>query len=374
MSLGEAIVTLRRANGLTQQELADRAEITQAALSRYENELRSPDASAISTLAEALGVTAEFLQRADRADGAFMIEAHMRRRATARPTVWRQLEAKLNVYRQHLEAVAETVDLVPRLSLPTFDPMEYGPDEAARMVRMQWRMPAGPVRGLTRWLESAGCLIVIEDFGSAAGGSRVDGLSQWSSDAPVVLVNERAPTDRLRLTLAHELGHICLHSDELGGDPEDEANSFAAEFLMPAAAIRADLRNLDLGRLHLLKRQWGVSMQALIERAHHLGTLAPAKRTSLYKALSKRGWRTEEPLSDELPPEQPTLVHRLVDALSDAGLTRSETRHVIGITESADSPPPFAEHAFAPAARRLTVVDKNPQQRSTGSRDRDVCF
>lgn len=350
MSLGEAIVTLRRAKGLTQQALADSAEITQAALSRYENELRSPDAAALATLAEALGVTAEFLQRAERADGAFMIEAHMRRRATAKPTVWRRLEAKLNVCRQHLEAVTETVDLVPRLSLPTFDPMEYAPDEAARMVRMQWRMPAGPVRGLTRWLESAGCLIIAEDFGSLKGGSRVDGLSQWSGDAPVMLVNERAPTDRLRLTLAHELGHICLHSGELGGDPEDEANDFAAEFLMPAAAIRPDLRNLDLGRLHLLKRQWGVSMQALIERAHHLGTLAPTRRTSLYKALSKRGWRTKEPLSDELAPEQPTLVGRLVNALSDAGLTPIEIHQIVGSSPTALLPPSFLSQPFLSVA------------------------
>ncbi len=355
MSLGEAIVTLRRASGLTQQKLADRAKITQAALSRYENELRSPDAATVATLAKSLGVTAEFLQRAERAEGAFMIDAHMRRRATAKPTVWRRLEAKLNVYRQHLEAITETVDLVPRLSLPTFDPMEYAPDEAARMVRMQWRMPAGPVRGLARWLESAGCLIVAEDFGSTGGG-RVDGLSQWSGDAPVMLVNERVATDRLRLTLAHELGHICLHSGELADDPEDEANRFAAELLMPAAAIRADLRNLDLGRLHLLKRRWGVSMQALIERAHHLGTLAPAKRTSLYKALSKRGWRTKEPLSDELPPEQPALARRLVVALADAGLAESETRRIIGIAESADTLPPFAEHTIAPSTPRLTVV------------------
>lgn len=361
MSLGEAIVTLRRANGLTQRDLADRANITQAALSRYENELRSPDAAAVAKLADSLGVTAEFLRRAERPDGAFMIDAHMRRRATAKPTVWRRLEARLNVYRQHLEAITETVDLVPRLSLPTFDPMDYAPDEAARMVRMQWRMPAGPVRGLTRWLESAGCLIISEDFGSVAGGGRVDGLSQWSSDAPVMLVNVRAPTDRLRLTLAHELGHICLHSGKLGGDPEDEANSFAAEFLMPAAAIRADLRNIDLGRLHLLKRHWGVSMQALIERAHHLGTLAPAKRTSLYKALSKQGWRTKEPLSDELPPEQPALAHRLVGALSEAGLTQTETRNIIGIAESAGNLPPFAEPALAPATRHLTVVEGNPQ-------------
>ena len=130
---------------------------------------------------------------------------------------------------------------------------------------------------------------------------------------------------------------------------------------MPAAAIRPDLRNLDLGRLHLLKRQWGVSMQALIERAHHLGTLAPAKRTSLHKALSKRGWRTKEPLSDELPPEQPSLVVRLIDALSDAGTTQSETRSIAGIAETASSVPPFAQHALAPAVHHLTAVGTDPR-------------
>ena len=99
------------------------------------------------------------------------------------------------------------------------------------------RMPSGPVRDLMGWLESAGCLVVAEDFGVITGGGRVDGLSQWAGDWPVMLVNGRVPTDRLRLTLAHEPGHLCLHSAELGGDPEGEANAFAAEFLMPAAVI-----------------------------------------------------------------------------------------------------------------------------------------
>ena len=81
--------------------------------------------------------------------------------------------------------------------------------------------------------------MVAEDFGLMTGGGRVDGLSQWVADSPVMLVNSRAPTDRLRLTLAHELGHICLHSDELGGDPEVEANDFAAEFLRGPADRRA---------------------------------------------------------------------------------------------------------------------------------------
>ena len=338
MSLGEALVTLRRAGGVTQAELADSAALTQAALSRYENGLREPNDATLRSLASALGVTPHFLQAADRTRGAFMVDAHMRRRRTARPTVWRRLEARLNIYRAHLDRLLREVEIEPVLSLSSFDPLEYAPEDAARLVRMQWRMPSGPVRNLVGWLEAAGCVVVAEDFGSTTGGGRVDGLSQWASAAPVMLVNDRAPTDRLRLTLAHELGHICLHSDQLGGDPEDEANAFAAEFLMPSDVIRPELRNLTLGKLHGLKRYWGVSMQALIERAHRLGTVSASQRTGLYKALSARGWRIREPLSDELAPERARLVERLGEILIERGLRAEEVAEIAGAAPGSDLP------------------------------------
>lgn len=181
------------------------------------------------------------------------------------------------------------------------------------------------------------------------GGGRVDGLSQWAADSPVMLVNSRAPVDRLRLTLAHELGHICLHSDELGGDPEEEANAFAAEFLMPADVIRSELRNLNLGKLRQLKRYWGVSMQALIERAYRLGTVSASQRTGFYKALSARGWRTREPLSDELSPEQPLLVDRLAQALLDGGLSPGEVAVIAGVAPGQGYP------SFLPKPRLSAV-------------------
>ena len=350
MSLGEALVALRRARGTTQQVLADDAMVTQAALSRYENALRDPSEETLKALAAALGVTVAFLRAAGRMEGGFMVDAHMRRRRTAKPTVWRRLEARLNVLRVHLDLLLRQLEVEPVLALPVFDPLEYAPADAARLVRMQWRMPSGPVRDLVGWLESAGCLVVAEDFGSMTGGGRVDGLSQWAGDWPVMLVNDRSPTDRLRLTLAHELGHMCLHSAELGGDPEDEANEFAAEFLMPAEVIRPELRNLTLAKLHGLKRYWGVSMQALIERAHRLGTLSAPQRTGLYKALSSRGWRTREPLSDELAPESPRLVTQLGQTLLDRGLTRHE------VTRIAGAAPGPSERSFFLPETGLSVV------------------
>ena len=324
--------------------------MTQAALSRYENDLREPSDENLETVAAALRVTPAFLRGTGRMRGAFMVDAHMRRRRTAKATVWRRLEARLNTHRAHLDLLLREVEVEPALALPLFDPLEYAPADAARIVRMQWRMPSGPVRDLMGWLESAGCLVVAEDFGAMTGGGRVDGLSQWAGDWPVMLVNGRAPTDRLRLTLAHELGHLCLHRAELGGDPEDEANAFAAEFLMPAAVIRAELHNLSLGRLHGLKRYWGVSMQALIERAHRLGTLSAQQRTGLYKALSRRGWRTKEPLSDELAPERPTLVTRLGQTLLDRGLTPGEVAQIAGAASG------HSDHPFFLPKPRLSAV------------------
>ncbi len=338
MSLGEALVTTRRARAITQEELADSAGITQAALSRYENDLRDPNQEALNTLAAALGVTPDFLQLADRAQGAFMVDAHMRRRRTAKATVWRRLEARLNVYRMHVRLLIREVEIGPQLALPLFDPLEHSPTDAARFVRMQWRMPSGPVRDLIGWLEAAGCVVIAEDFGLMTGGGRVDGLSQWASDSPVMLVNSRAPTDRLRLTLAHELAHICMHNDQLGGDPEQEANDFAAEFLMPADSIRPELRNLSIGRLHELKRYWGVSMQALIERGYRLGTLSASQRTSFYKTFSARGWRANEPLSNELPLERPQLAQRLGQVLMQRGLTANEVIGIAGAAPSRDYP------------------------------------
>ena len=61
-------------------------------------------------------------------------------------------------------------------------------------------------------------------------------------DYPVILINATSPTDRKRLTIAHELGHLVLHSVDVTEELEIEANWFAAEFLMPAEVIRPQLR------------------------------------------------------------------------------------------------------------------------------------
>ncbi len=328
--LGEVLETARRSHGLTQAALADQAGITQAALSRYENDLRQPEPEVLAALADVLGVTVAFLTQAGRARAGMAMDAHMRRRATAPPGTWRQLEARLNMYRWHARHLFEEVSLRAEQHIPTLDLLDVTPDHAARFVRSQWRMPAGPVRRLAQWLESAGCLLIGEDFAT----SRVDGLSQWVGEHPVILFNNTAPPDRVRLTLAHELGHLVLHADALSvDDVEAQATAFAGEFLMPAEVIRPALRNLKIGRLLDLKREYGVSMQALVERAYHLGLLSPTQRTSMYKMFSAKGWRSHEPGSHDIAQEQPALAEAIAQELSIRGLSAPEVASIAGFSE-----------------------------------------
>ena len=344
--IGEILETARRAAGLTQEELARRAQITQAALSRYENGWREPEPDVLQNLAAALAVTESFLLDSGRAHGAMAVDAHMRRRQTARPTVWRRLEAQLNMHRFHARHLFEEVSVHADQTIPQFDPIAVQPAAAARMVRMQWKIPVGPVRSLMRWLEAAGCLVIEDDLAT----TRVDGLSQWIGEHPIILINSAVPNDRKRLTLAHELGHLCLHSQEVTDSIEHEATEFAAEFLTPAEVIKPQLRNLTMGRLHDLKRQGGVSMQMIVERAYSLGVITTGQRTNLYKMFSRKGWRIQEPVSEEIPPEEPVLTYHIGSVLLSKGLTEDEIARLAGY-RNADRP-----HPFQPPTRRLRAV------------------
>lgn len=325
-SLGEVLETARRASRKSQEDVATAAFITQAALSRYEHDIRQPSRETLEQLGVVLGVTADFLSSTSEIEGAMAIDVHMRRRKTAQPTVWKGLEARLNMHRAHMAQMIRSVPIEASRSVPSFDPEDTPPDVAARLVRMQWRMPSGPVRHLYRWLESAGCLVLEEDFGT----QRVDGLSQLINGHPVLLLNSTAPQDRKRLTAAHELGHIVLHCVDVTDSIEDDADAFAAEFLMPAEVIRPQLRNVTIGKLVDLKQEWGVSMQALLERAYHLGLIGSEQRTRFYKMMSARGWRTSEPGSELISPEQPKLVTSIGAKLLSVGLSNAEIAQLAG--------------------------------------------
>ena len=63
MTLGEKILTLRKARGWSQEELAGRIGVTRQALSRWESDAAVPDTVNVVELADLFGVSTDYLLR-----------------------------------------------------------------------------------------------------------------------------------------------------------------------------------------------------------------------------------------------------------------------------------------------------------------------
>lgn len=65
MKLSDKILKLRKIKGLSQEELAEKLNVSRQAISRWENETAQPDASNVLNLSKLFGVTADYLLNDD---------------------------------------------------------------------------------------------------------------------------------------------------------------------------------------------------------------------------------------------------------------------------------------------------------------------
>jgi Zn-dependent peptidase ImmA (M78 family) len=90
---------------------------------------------------------------------------------------------------------------------------------------------------------------------------------------------------------------------------------------MPREYIYAQLpRRVDFRRLLELKRQWGVSVAALLYRARTLGVIGESAYRRAMARMSSEGWRRDEP-GDLGPPEMPTMLAQALELLQQHGTT-----------------------------------------------------
>ena len=94
-----------------------------------------------------------------------------------------------------------------------------------------------------------------------------------------------------------------------------ESNEFAAEWLMPAEAIRADFEGgITLPLLGNLKKKWKVSLISLLYRADDLGFLTPNQKRYLLQQFNAAGIRRREPVDLDVPVEKPSLIKQWIAA------------------------------------------------------------
>lgn len=148
------------------------------------------------------------------------------------------------------------------------------------------REPPVPVEKIAKML---GAQVIAGDFNNEISGV----LVRRNKEIIIGFAKEQAKT-RQRFTIAHEIGHLLLHEAEevhvdkeyrvklrsqkssLAVDVDEiEANSFAAELLMPEAFIRRHVQKLsidfdDASQVDALAKIYQVSSQAMTFRLLNL--------------------------------------------------------------------------------------------------------
>lgn len=316
--IGERVQRLRMASGISQAELASALGFKgNSSISKIENGRAVVDEHVLTSLAQQLDCTPEYLRRCD--VEVIATKPWLRAYADAPAKVVDSVIADNRlVYelanRQGLSWVPDTI--------PLFDGDlndEHAIERFAEEVRAAADIAeSGVVRNAMRAAERLGCVIL--PLGHELG--RHLGLSQRIDGRPFIRVSRagggsgesRVPGDRQRFTVVHELGHVCLHSTLRPPETADEArrienqaHRFAAAFLAPAGPLLEDWHSIG-GRVTLrvlqeLKGTWGFSIKALVTRFRHLGIVDDDQARSLYRQISARGWNTSEPMpvSNEEP-------------------------------------------------------------------------
>jgi Zn-dependent peptidase ImmA (M78 family)/transcriptional regulator with XRE-family HTH domain len=306
----------RDTRGMTQAGLATAIGVVQGTLSKYETGIAQPPAEFVSDLSRVLGFPEQFFFLAGRPYG--FPPFHYRKRKKLSGKALGRIVAEMNIRRMHVERMIVSYEKKTNGYIPEIDRTEYqgnrkGPldiEDVARTVREMWMLPRGPIDSMVEVIEDAGGIVVPCDFGT----DLLDAMSQRIDGLPVLFfINMHAPADRIRHTLAHELGHMVLHTTNPKDDEvmEEEADAFAGAFLLPADEVVPQFRrSLDLRHLANMKGYWKVSMAALAVRADRLNLVTPYQKKMFWMEMSRSGYRKREP--NEPAREEPKLLKEMI--------------------------------------------------------------
>ena len=335
---GARIRLVRELKGMTQEGLAAQIGVGQSAIAQVESGISTISEEVAGKIAFKTGFPLSFFKQDDILDfplGSLLFRAHNSLTAAERAEAHRYGQ----VIFEMVERMRGRLNQIP-LRLPRLD---VAPAQAAAIARAHLGLsPDSPIAHLINVAEKGGIFVLslpisLADF---------DAFSLWAGSEPyrpiIVIDNEKAG-DRLRMSVAHEIGHLVLHQAIKGSlqAVERAAGQFAGEFLLPEAAMRQEIATpVTLTRIATLKPRWKVSIQALVVRAHELKLVSDRQYHYLFQQIATRGWKTREPQQLDVPPERPRAVRKMAEILygkpidykrlaADAHLSAQFVREVI---------------------------------------------
>ena len=336
-NFNQRLLSARKMAGLSLQDLADRMdiEITKQALNQYEKGQTTPSSKVIISLSNALGLPVDyFFKKSD----VKLENLEFRKKSSLSQ---KEIEAARFKTMDYLEKYLEIEGLLNVENTFT-NPLkkalvhnEQVIEKYANELRKAWDLGLDPIPDVIALLEEKRIKVFELEAPDEFSGlsSRTDGIA-------VIVVNKNVNIVRKRFTALHELAHLVLTFPDSMDDKQKEllCYTFAGAFLFPEEVFKDEFgkkrTSILLNELVLFENYYGISVQAIMRRAHGLQLISDSKFRDYQAWLSKSGNKKKE-LGSFRGGETPMRFRRLVyKALSEDIITYSKAAALFGVPQS----------------------------------------
>jgi Zn-dependent peptidase ImmA (M78 family)/transcriptional regulator with XRE-family HTH domain len=317
----ERIREAREGRGLTLEVFAEALGVSRQAIAQYETGQNGPSAEVLSRI---IAIT--------RQPPAFFVNPRRRKAESTSTPFWRSLKrmeqsARARITRR-LEWASDVVDYVecflqlPAVGIPDLQwDFDHGSvddiEDIALRIRADWNLGYGPIHDIVPLLEFHGVVLLREKVSC----EDMDAVSRWQTGRPYILYSAEVDSaPRVNFNLAHELGHIILHSGiDITSDNiariERQANRFAGAFLLPRKTFPTEVLSTSIEYFKSLKERWRVAIAVMVYRCKDLGILNESQVSYLWRQMNTLNIRRREPFDDSFDQALPGLLRAALEML-----------------------------------------------------------
>lgn len=307
-------------------------------LSKYERGEVFPNPSILSRLADALGVSVNYLLSSSRVTlGSIEFRKNSRTLARDRARVEAEVLRAVEAHLELNQILGSNGQWIPPFWHDISQPHDI--DKLAPLLRKEWCLGHNPIPDMTELLEEKGVIVLLLALPIKVSGLTCKVERGEQLEVTVIVVNKRHPLERRRFTLAHELGHLLFKVPDDTKATERAANHFAGALLMPESHFRNLLgkhrRAFGAREILVLKRVYKVSGAAFIYRLKQLEFISESQMQYAFRTFA-RAWRSKEPAeiepeSDRGSLESPKLLElKCYQALAEGLITKEKASGLLG--------------------------------------------
>jgi Zn-dependent peptidase ImmA (M78 family)/transcriptional regulator with XRE-family HTH domain len=300
--LGKRIKQFRLAKNYSLDELvaATGGIVSKVALSKYERGIIKPSNKVLTAIAKALDVKSINLVVPPTVKVEFIA---YRKGSSLSKKEQANVESLVS---SKLEDIVKIQDLLFASNKPNLPVKHYKINKMEDVeivstdLRSKWKLGLDPIGNITSLLENNFVHVIFINSAKCFDGiSALAYTNNTQLKAAAVISKNNIPGERQRLNLAHELGHIVLDvANSL--DEEKVAFRFGGAFLAPKETVLnlvgSRREHFQVRELLILKKIFGISIQALLFRLKDLDIISQTSFSNWYRIINKNNWKKSEPM------------------------------------------------------------------------------